>query len=173
MLFRSLRIAKKMTEVEINQLNKISLFLDSISNRMIEDIKVIINEDYGLHEKYSKGDIEFYEFELFEDGYRINFYPMDSEHNQLGLKKTLPEYPNGFLRDEDLDIDENYYDFDNEPDMDRMDEFYIELSKKVVDWFNICWKEAGGLNLKNKYSISIHDTDKLFDLTNQKWIKYE
>lgn len=162
-----------MTDIEKNQLNKISSFLDSISNRMMEDIKVIFNGDYGLLEKYSEKDIQSYEFELFEDGYSINFYPMDAENNQLGFKKTLPEYPNGFLRDEDLDIDEDYYDFDNDADMDRMEAFYIQLSKKVVDWFNLCWKEAGGLNLKNKYSISIHDSYNVFDLTNQKWMNYE
>jgi len=162
--------AQKFTVVEKNQLNLISSFLDSISNRMVEDIKGIFNEDYGLNEKYSKSDIEFYEFELFEDGYRINFYPMDSEYNQLGFKKTLPEYPNGFLRDKDLDIDKDYYDFDNEADMERMDEFYMELSKQVIEWFNTCWKEAGGLHVKNKYSISIHDSDDTFDLANQKWI---
>lgn len=158
-----------MTEIEINQLNKISSFLDSISNRMIEDIKVIFDGDYGLLEKYSESDIRFYEFELFEDGYRINFYPMDSDYSQLGFKKTLTEFPNGFLRDKDLDIDEDHYDFDNDSDMDRMDEFYIQLTKKVIEWFNECWKEAGGLNIENKYSISIHDSNDTYDLSNQKW----
>ena len=162
--------AQTMKDIEKNQLNKISIFLDSISNRMIEDIKAILNEDYGLQEKHSKSDIKFYEFEVFEDGYRINFYPMDSQYNQLGFKKTLPEYPNGFLRDQDLDIDHEFYDFNNETDMDRMDEFYSQLSKKVIEWFNKCWIEAGGLKVNNKYSISIHDSNDLYDLNNQKWI---
>lgn len=162
-----------MTETEINQLDKILSFLDSISNRMVDDIEIILNGDYGLLEKYSEEDIEFYEFELFEDGYRINFYPMDSDHNQLGFKKILSEYANGFLRDENLDIGVDSYDFNNEADMDRMDEFYIALSKKVIGWFNRCWKKAGGINLRNKYSISIHDSNEVFDLTNQKWINYE
>lgn len=162
--------AQTTTNIEKNQLNKISSFLNSISNRMVEDIKGIFNEDYGLLEKHSKSDIKFYEFEVFEDGYRINFYPMDSEYNQLGFKKTLPEYPNGFLRDKDLDLDHEFYDFNNESDMDRMDEFYMQLSKKVIEWFNKCWKEAGGLNVNNKYSISIHDSNDIYDLNNQKWI---
>ncbi|CAN0579756.1 unnamed protein product, partial [Laminaria digitata] len=144
-----------MTDIETNQLNIISSFLDSISNRMVEDIKEIFNEDYGLLEEYSKSDIEYYDFEIFQDGYRINFYPMDSEYNQLGFKKTLSEYPNGFLSDKELDIDEDYYDFGNEADMERMDEFYMQLSKKVIKWFNECWKEADGMNVKKKYSISI------------------
>lgn len=158
-----------MTKTKINQLNKITLFLDSISSRMVDDIKIIIDGHYGLLEKYSEGDIEFYKFEVFEDGYRINFYPMDSEHNQLGFKKTLPEYPNGFLRDENLDLDVDSYDFDNEAEIERMDEFYLALSKNVINWFNRCWKEAGGLNLNRNYTISIHDTYEVFDLTNQKW----
>ena len=165
--------AQKMTETEINQLDKISSFLDSISNRMVDDIKEIFDGDYGLLEKYTQDDIEYFEFELFEDGYRINFYPMDAEYNQLGFKKTLTEYPNGFLRDENLNIDVDSYDFDNEADMDRMDEFYLTLSKKFMDWFNKCWQEAGGLNLKDKYSISIHDTTEVFDLTQQKWVNNE
>lgn len=162
-----------MTETEKNQLHKISSFLDSISNRMVEDIKDIFNEDYGLNDNYSKSDIAYYDFEVFEDGYRINFYPMDSDYNQLGFKKTLPEYPNGFLRDNDLDLDIDDYDFDNAADMDRMDEFYIQLTKKVIDWFNQCWKDAGGLSVKHTYSISIHDSSEVFDLTNQKWIDYD
>jgi hypothetical protein len=162
--------AQNMNDIEKNQLNKISYFLSSISTRMVEDIKGIFNEDYGLLEKHSKSDIEFYEFEVFEDGYRINFYPMDSRYNQLGFKKTLPEYPNGFLRDKDLDIDQEYYDFNNESDRNRMDEFYKQLSIIVLEWFNKCWKEAGGLHIDNKYSISIHDSNKIYDLNNQNWI---
>ena len=55
-----------MTEKEKNQLHKISSFLDSISNRMVEDIKAIFNEDYGLNDNYSKSDIAYYDFEVFE-----------------------------------------------------------------------------------------------------------
>lgn len=162
---------KKITSVEKNQLDKIATFLDLISVRLIEDINSVFEGDYNLQNNKSENDIHFYEFELFEDGYRINFYPMDAKHNQLGFKKILPEYPNGFLRDEGLDVDEDGYDYENDADMDRMDEFYIQLSKNIIYWFNNCWKKAGGSNFKYKASISIHESGKVFDLTHQKWIK--
>lgn len=129
-----------------------------------------MNEDFGLNKKYTLGDIDLLDFEIDEDGYSINLYPMNPKNTQLGCKMILPEYPNGFLRDLDLDIDEDYYDFNDDADMDRMDEFYDKLQKNVISWFSECWQKAGGSNTNYKFYIASHDLNKSFDLKSQKWI---
>ena len=161
----------KLNNSEENQLVKITSFLESIDHKMVDDIKKILNGEYGLNKKNSNTTIEYFDFELKEDGFGIDFYPMDKDNTQLGYKKILPEYPNGFLRDMDLDIDTDNYDFDNDSEMERMDEFYVQLQIKVIDWFNRCWIKAGGLNAKESYVIKIHDSSTMFDLKRQKWSK--
>ena len=160
----------KLTESEKNQLAKITSFLDSVSNTMIEEINEVLIGDVGLNNKFSKTDIAELVFEINVDGYRINLYPMDANNTQLGHKKILTKYPNGLIRDMDLDIDADDYDFDNDADMDRMDEFYEQLQTKVMDWFNACFINAGGLKVNEKYFISVHDSNKTYDLKCQIWV---
>jgi Fe-S-cluster formation regulator IscX/YfhJ len=157
----------QLAETEKNQLQKISSFLDSISHRLIEDIQQILNEDVGLNKRYAKEDITSLDFELNQDGYRINLYPMNSENAQLGHKQLLPEYPNGFVNDKNFVMYEEDFDDDEE----RMDEYDRQLEAMVFDWFNLCWKKAGGLNSKENYTISVHNANKSFDLKRRKWVK--
>jgi len=166
--------AQKMNEIEKNQLNAISIFLESISNRMTEDIIEIINGKIERIEKYANNEIDIHEFTLFPDGYRINYYAFDKYENQIGWKKTLPEYcPDGFYRDRELDlgIDTENYDFDNEDDMERLEEFDIQLERVVINWFNKCWIQADGLEAKGEYIFTIHDSYNVLDLKKQKWIE--
>ena len=157
-----------MEEFELNQLRKITSFLEATEKRMVEDLNAIINGDYGLHKNHTKEEIKFFDFELNVDGYVINFYPMDSEYAQSGHKQLLPEYPNGFIYDKDFKV----YAEDFDDDDDRMDTYYEQLEKKALDWFNACWKKAGGLNVKDNYRVTVHDSDKWFDLKRQKWIDH-
>lgn len=90
----------------------------------------------------------------------------------MGFKQTLAEYPNGFIRDLNLDLNLDDYDFDNELDMDRMDTYYEKLEGTVLNWFNQCWIKAGGIDVEGNYSISSHDSGKAFDLINQKWMDH-
>jgi hypothetical protein len=156
----------RLKEFELNRLREITSFLESMEKRMLEDLTTIINGDYGLHKKHVKEEIHFFDFEIFVDGFGIHFYPMDSENTQLGHKQLLPEYPNGFINDKDLKV----YAEDFDDDWDRIDAYEEQLEKKVFDWFNVCWKKAGGLKVKGNHTLKIHDTEKWFDLRRQKWI---
>jgi len=162
-----------MTEIEKNELSKISTFLESISNKMIADISEIINGKFERIEKYINNDIETNEFTLFIDGYVINYYAIDKDANQIGFKKTLPEYTGGFMRDRKLNlgVDTENYDFDNEDDMERLEEYDIQLERIVINWFNKCWLKAGGLEAKGNYIFTIHDSYDVLDLKKQKWIE--
>jgi len=159
-----------MKAFEKSHLNKISSFLDSISNRMIEDIKTIINGDYGLYDIYSEKDIEYYEFKVFTENYKIDFIPSSANHIQLGFKKTLLEYPCGFMHDMNLHIDINNYNFDNEDELARHNEFYVQVEKRIIEWFNQCWITAGGIETTDNYRISIDHLNTSFDLIRQTWI---
>ncbi len=160
----------KMQGFEIKQLEKIVSFLNNIAYRLIEDIKeVILEEDYGLYNLYSPKDIIYYEFKLFIPSNRIDFFPMSSNNYQLGIKKLLQEYPNGFMEDVGLYIDHDYYHFDDDG-LKSFDNFYDQVQEKIYDWFNQCWIKAGGLEMTGNYSVSIYDSNKVFDLVNQNWI---
>lgn len=171
--FINLFSAQNMTDIEKNQLNKISTFLESISNRMTEDITEIINGKFERIEKYANNHIDIHEFTLFIDGYHIIYYAIDKDENQIGWKKTLPEYPAGFYHDRKLDLglDTENYDFDNEDDMDRLEEYDMQLEKIVINWFNDCWIKAGGLKAKGNYIFTVHDSYDVLDLKKQKWIE--
>lgn len=160
----------KMHDFEINQLKKTVFFLDTISHRLIEDMKKItLGEDYGLYDLYYKNDIEYYEFKLFVPSYRIDFFPMSSNSYQLGIKKILQEYPNGFMEDVGLYIDNDYYHFDD-AGLKSYDNYYDQVEEKIYDWFNRCWIKAGGLEITGNYTVSVYDSNRVFDLVNQVWI---
>jgi len=158
----------KLKAHETKHLNKISSFIHAISDRMIEDITEIMDGEYGLYEIYAKEHIGFYDFQLFRD-YKIKFFPVRDDNVQLGFRETLTEYPNGFIHDKKLYLDESHYQFDDE-DLAVIDEFYRQVDKRVMDWFNQCWIKAGGLDLTDHYRISIFNEDIMFDLKHQKWI---
>ncbi|ULC60851.1 hypothetical protein MBM09_07580 [Flaviramulus sp. BrNp1-15] len=163
-----------MTEKETNQLNKILAFLHSISERMIQDLNNIINnEDFGLIKPHLKNEIKNLDFEINADGYSINLYAMDSENSQLGYKKILSDYPNGIIADNNLDIDVDDYDFNNSSDMERMDNFYLKLESEFINWFVTCWDKITINNTKYKFYISYHDSYQSFDLLNETWIENE
>ncbi|MEL7004225.1 MAG: hypothetical protein AAFN93_16010 [Bacteroidota bacterium] len=159
-----------MRGFEIEHFNKISSFLGKVSHHMITDIKEVLNGDYGLYEIYSKDDIEFYDFKVFANDYRINFIPTSANHIQLGFKKLLSEYPNGFVNDMNLDIDIDNYNFDSDGELARHNEFYVQLDKTVIEWFNQCWIKAGGTDQSDNYRISMYDLNRYFDLVDQAWV---
>ena len=163
-----------MTETEKAQLNKVSNFLDSIASKMSEQISSIMNGEFMKVEKYAANEIAVNEYILFEDGYRIVYYALDDDENQIGYQPTLPEYPDGFMRSKELShlaLDTDDYDFDNDADMDRMDEYYLQLEKIVTNWFNQCWLKAGGIEASGKHLFSVHDSYDILDLKQQKWIE--
>jgi len=95
---------------------------------------------------------------------------MDAESTQLGYKQILSEYPNGFLRDTDLVLDTDSYDFDSDADMDRMDEPYDKLQKIFTKWFGDCWQAVGGLETDRKFYLAMHDSNRSLDLKTRKWV---
>jgi len=156
----------QLKEFESQKLIEISSFLTAHENQLVDDITAVLKGDYGLLKRYTKEHVKFFDFELSADGFGIHFYPSDANNTQLGHKQLLPEYPNGFVNDNDFLVYAE--DFDN--DDDRMDEYDEQLKKKVLDWFIACWKEAGGFGCKERYILKVHDVGKSFDLKNQKWI---
>jgi|GEM_PF-3573912 len=57
-----------MKETENNQLAKISSFLDSISNRLIEELKTVLNGDFGLYKNHTVSNVDLFDFEVSADG---------------------------------------------------------------------------------------------------------
>lgn len=163
---------KNMKNAEINQLKRISDFLNSISHKMTEDLKSVRSGDLGLINPDDKSKIQFVDFGINEDGYTIFLHPMDSENNQLGYKKLLLDYPNGFLRDEGLDLNTDGYDLDDEDVLDRLDEFDAALKSEFTKWFSECWDKADGVNAEHKFYFVSHDDDRSFDLSSKKWISH-
>lgn len=159
-----------MKETEKNQLAKISSFLDSISNRLIEELKTVLNGDFGLYKNHTVSNVDLFDFEVSADGYAVSLYPMDAESTQLGYKQILSEYPNGFLRDTDLVLDTDSYDFDSDADMDRMDEPYDKLQMIFTKWFGDCWQAVGGLETDRKFYLAMHDSNRSLDLKSRKWV---
>lgn len=159
-----------MTEKEVAQLHKVKLFLESIKGRMIAELSEIIGGNYGLYEDAREEEIAFLDFEINQDGYSINLYPSDEDYSQLGYKAVLSEFPNGFVRDKNLGLSLSEYDFDNEEDLNRMDDFYEALDKDFSSWFTKCWDEADGKNATKPFYLMAHDSNSAFDLKEKKWI---
>ncbi|QLE02002.1 hypothetical protein HX109_10715 [Galbibacter sp. BG1] len=71
----------------------------------------------------------------------------------------------------DLDVDPDSYNFDDDFEMDRMDKFYLHLQNIVIDLFSKSRDKAAGNKRKHKEFISIHNSEKTFDLSRKRWIK--
>ena len=121
-----------------------------------------------MYDGQIKSAIHSYDFELFPDGFGISFYPMDENNTQLGYVHLLPEYPDGFFRDLNLEV----YAEDFDGDDDRLDAYYEMVEKTVTDWFILCWKNAGGLAHQERYTFRLHDADRQFSLNDQKWVTF-
>lgn len=63
------------------------------------------------------------DIEVFIDGYRLALYPMDSSSTQHGYKTLLKEYSDGLLNNDELNPNQDFYDFKNEDDNKDLDEF--------------------------------------------------
>ena len=161
-----------MNKEELNQLEKINIFLQSVSDEIIHDFKSVLSGDLGLIKEEFRDKIDYIDFGINEDGYTLFLHPMDSENNQVGYKKLLAKYPNGILRDNNLDLDTYDYDFDDDDEMDRLDEFYLQLKDNFIKWFSACWEKAGGMDAKYKFYLTPHDEGKSLDLNKKEWISH-
>ena len=66
-----------------------------------------------------------------------------------------------------LDIDDSKYYYDD--DLKYLDNYDVQINKKIYDWFNNCWLEATKeSNITMRYWLTEHDRDKAFDLTQSK-----
>ena len=161
-----------MNSTERHQLKKINTFLNTISNQLRDELKTVISGDLGLIRDANGKDIEVVDFGFNEDGYTLFLHPMDAQNNQLGYKKLLNDYPNGIIRDNDLDLETSAYDFDDDDEMERLDSFYIQLRDDFIKWFSDCWDKAGGMNATLKFHLVAHDDEAYFDLKRKKWVAY-
>lgn len=160
-----------MRAKESIKLQKVIDFLEKISPRMVEELKSILSGEVGLYEEYEMSDVAFFDFEINLDGYSVNLYPSDEEYSQLGYRQLLLEYPDGFIRANDLGLDLIDYAFDKPEDLSAMDDYYETLQRVFIDWFSGCWDRAGGEKTNHQFRIGVHDSFERFDLRRKKWLK--
>lgn len=108
----------------------------------------------------------FVDFEVFPGGYRIGFYPMDDESTQLGFAYAV---------EEDLLPDKHYCPLEKHDDSSAQTQALVtaweqRLNTIVIDWFRRCWTGAGTRGFGVPTYISIHDTNIVFDLLNDRYI---
>lgn len=133
-----------MTDIEKLITNRIISFFRSQSQRMIEDLKGIINGDFGLYDENSREEIAFLDFEISPDGFSAYFCPSDLNYNQLGYKETLTNYPAGFLSEDSIwQLEKAEYD-EEELSADRSEDYYDNLEKEYINWFTDCWDKTDG-----------------------------
>jgi hypothetical protein len=159
-----------MQEKEVNHLNEVLHYLNSLTERMKEDLKLIFDGDFGLYVNSKKEDVKFFEFVLDIDGYHINFHSRDEEHGQIGHKKLLQEYPNGFINDKELGIQLHEYNYDNKEEMSRIDKYSDNLLAEYINWFSICWDETIGSFTKDDYTLVLNFNNATYHLNEKKWI---
>lgn len=160
-----------MRTKESIKLKQVLAFLEKMTPRIVEDLKSVIGGEVGLEDEYELSNVAFFDFEINVDGYSINLYPSDEDFSQLGYRQLLPEYPDGFIRANDLGLNVMHYDFDNQEDLLAMDDYYETLQSKFIAWFSRCWDMAGGLETSHQFRIGVHGSFEFFDLSRKKWLK--
>jgi hypothetical protein len=150
-------------------------YINSISNELIQDFKVVISGDWGLDHSNESDNVFLIDIEVLPDGYGLALYPSDNDLTQLGYKQLLQKYPDGPLRDENYKhrLDLSSYDFDNNQHLKEVDEYYESLTKFYFEWISSCWDEAGGISFSKPIYVMMHDGIDSFDLNKKEWITDE
>ena len=124
----------------------IMTFLDSLSKPLVAELTKLIKAS-------QPENTALLDFELhLSNELDVIAFPMDSGAGQLGntflLKKTNRHVPKN-LTDEQLD----------------------SIFSAFIPWFSNCWDQSGGKRFSLPAYVSQHDSNKSFDLKQNKWVK--
>ena len=160
-----------MREATKDILLKTEKHLDTLSNQLIDILTNVIEGDWGIGKSNIIDKVKWLNIEVFNDGYRLSLYPMDSSSTQLGYKSLLnEEYSNGLLNDDELNPNLDQYDFQNEKDNQDLDEFDKAQREIFIKWFMNCWNKTDNNKLTIPIYLTFHDTGDSLDLKTNKWV---